>query len=285
MVRIGAHTFAWSPSLRDGEATEIFARLATTPIDFVEVASYDLSGLTAPHLRTLSERHGMPHALCSGLPGGLSLASADLTQRREAQDHVRRLLEFAHNSGAEKLSGPLHGDLSKPPSQPSTVEDWRRLCESYAELGDEIAAWGRPFSVEPLNRYQSSLLNTLEQAQALCDAISISNFGILVDLFHANIEQANLYNDLLHFQASTSHVHLCGANRGPIGSCHLDWSRLVQWLIQFPDEAGVSIETFNSNDPVLMCRTRTWRELGAPAEQIVIQGAATLKHLIGAASP
>lgn len=285
MVRIGAHTFAWSPSLRDAEATQIFARLTTTPIDFVEVASYDLSGLSAAHLRALSERHGLPHTLCSGLPGGLSLASADPSQRREAQDHVRRLLEFAQSSGAEKLSGPLHGDLSRPPSEPSTVEDWQRLCESYAELGQEIAAWGRPFSIEPLNRYQSSLLNTLEQAQVLCQVIGVGNVGILVDLFHANMEQANLYDDLLHVQASTSHVHLCGANRGPIGCCHLDWSRLVQWLIRFPDAAGVSIETFNASDPVLMRRTRTWRELGAPAERIVIQGAAMLKQLIGAASP
>jgi D-psicose/D-tagatose/L-ribulose 3-epimerase len=285
MVRIGAHTFAWSPSLRDGEATEIFALLETSPIDIVEAASYDLTDLSAAHLKSLSERHGLPHTLCSGLPGGLSLADAEVRRRREAQDHVRRLLEFAHNSGAEKISGPLHGDLSRPASEPSTAEDWERLCESYGELRKEIADWGRPFSVEPLNRYQSSLLNTIEQGQALYNAVGISNFGILVDLFHANIEQANLYEDLVLYQNSTSHVHLCGANRGLIGSCHLDWARLAQWLALFPDDDGVSIETFNPSDPVLMRRTRTWRELGAPAEQIVLQGAATLKHLIGAASP
>ena len=285
MLRIGAHTFAWSPSLNNAEATEIFERLEISPIDFVEAASYDLSGLSASHLKALSARHGLPHTLCSGLPRGLSLASAEVNQRREAQDHVRRLLEFAHNSGAEKLSGPLHGDLSQLASEPSTSEDWERLCESYRQLGDEIAAWGRPFSVEPLNRYQSSLINTLEQGQALREAVGVANFGILVDLFHANIEQSNLYDDLSRHQPATTHVHLCGANRGLIGSCHLDWERLAQWLGQFPADMGVSIETFNPHDPMLSRRTRTWRELGATAEQIVLEGATTLKHLIGVASP
>jgi D-psicose/D-tagatose/L-ribulose 3-epimerase len=285
MARIGAHTFAWSPSLSDREATEIFAQLETSPIDFVEAASYDLRELSAGHLKTLSARHGLPHTLCSGLPRGLSLASAEVSQRRDAQDHVRRLLEFAEHSGAEKLSGPIHGDLSQLASEPSSPEDWQRLCESYHELAGEIAAWGRPFSVEPLNRYQSSLLNTLEQGQALRDAVGVANFGILVDLFHANIEQANLYDDLVRHQPATTHVHLCGANRGLIGSCHLNWSRLAQWLAQFPAAMGFSIETFNSQDPVLSRRTRSWREFGATSEQIVMEGATTLKHLIGAASP
>jgi len=285
MVRIGAHTFAWSPSLCDSEATAIFGQLEQSDIDFVEAASYDLVGLSPDHLKDLSARHGMPHTLCSGLPRGLSLATSDEGKRREAQDHVRRLLDFAHTSGAEKISGPIHGDLSQLASEPSTSEDWQRLCESYSELAAEIGAWGRPFSVEPLNRYQSSLLNTIEKTQALRDAVGIANFGILVDLFHANLEQANLYDDLNRHQDSTTHVHLCGANRGKIGTCHLDWSKLGQWLNQFPRNYGVSIETFSAQDPLLSRRTRTWRELGAPAETIVLEGATKLKGLIGAASP
>ena len=285
MVKIGAHTFAWSPSLCDHEATTIFGRLEQGDIDFVEAASYDLDGLSPDHLKDLSARHGMPHTLCSGLPRGLSLAASDLSRRREAQDHVRRLLEFAQRSGAEKISGPIHGDLSHLANEPSSSEDWKRLCESYCELASEIKEWGKPFSVEPLNRYQSSLLNTIEQTQALRDAVGIANLGILVDLFHANLEQANLYDDLNRHQDSTTHVHLCGANRGKIGTCHLNWSKLGQWLNQFPSNYGVSIETFTAQDQLLSRRTRTWRELGAPAETIVLEGATKLKRLIGAASP
>lgn len=285
MIKIGAHTFAWSPSLNDDEATAIYARLEGSAVDFVEAASYDLEGLTPTHLKTLSQRHGLPHTLCSGLPRGLSLASADAAPQREAKDHVRRLLEFAQISGALKISGPIHGDLSRPASEPSSPEDWQRLCEAYGDLREDIKAWGKPFSVEPLNRFQSSLLNTLEQAKLLSDAVSLKNFGILADLFHANIEQAELYNDLTNHQSATTHVHLCGANRGLIGCCHLDWYRLALWLKAFPDGFGVSIETFNPKDPTLARRTRTWRELGDHAENIVFRGAQTLKHLVGAASP
>lgn len=285
MVLIGAHTFAWSPNLTDDQASDIFRQLEGGVVDFVEAASYDLEGLSPNHLQSLTSSHGLPHTLCSGLPRGLSLASSDPGKQKEAKDHVRRLLDFANASGALKISGPIHGDLSKPASEPSQPDDWQRLCEAYGDLGEDIRSWGKPFSVEPLNRYQSSLLNTLEQAEALRQNVGVDNFGILADLFHANMEQADLYNDLEQHQAGTTHVHLCGANRGLIGSCHLDWNRLGQWLKRFPSDYAVSIETFNSKDTVLACRTRTWRELGDTSEQIVLRGATTLKHLIGAASP
>jgi D-psicose/D-tagatose/L-ribulose 3-epimerase len=286
MVLIGAHTFAWSPGITDAELDPLFAELAGTAIDFVELASYDLEGLTPAAIRRVSAASGLPVTLCSGLPGGLSLASADASCRRQAQDHVRRLIEFALACGALKLSGPIHGDLSQPASAASGPDDWQRLLDSYGELSHDLAQSGLPFSIEPLNRYQSSLLNTLEQTEALCQAIGVETVGILADLFHANLEQGHLYNDLEAHRPDIRHVHICGANRGPIGRCHLDWPRLMRWIADFPATTLMSIETFNAEVPLLARRTRTWRQLGAPAPSIVLEGAAYLKqHLPGAWSP
>lgn len=102
MVLIGAHTFAWSPGITDAELEPLFAELTGTAIDFVELASYDLEGLTPAAIRRVSAASGLPVTLCSGLPGGLSLASADPQGRRQAQDHVRRLIDFALACGALK---------------------------------------------------------------------------------------------------------------------------------------------------------------------------------------
>lgn len=278
MVLIGAHTFAWSPGITDQELEPLFAELIGTAIDFVELASYDLEGLTPTAIRRVSAASGLPVTLCSGLPGGLSLASPEAACRREAQDHVRRLLEFAQACGAVKLSGPIHGDLSKPASEPSSSDDWKRLEESFLGLRSDLTESGLPFSIEPLNRYQSSLLNTLQQAEALRQAIDLENVGILADLFHANLEQDHLYRDLETHRTSIRHVHLCGANRGRIGCCHLDWHQLIQWIASFPATTMMSIETFNAEVPLLARRTRTWRPLGGSAPSIVLDGAATIKQ-------
>lgn len=282
---IGAHTFAWSPGITDAELDWIFPRLEGSHVDFVELASYDLQCLTPQAIIHASQRHGLPVTLCSGLPGGLSLASPEAAVRRAAQDHVRRLLEFAQACGARKLSGPIHGDLSSLAAEPSSQDQRQWLMDSYVALRTELSAAAIPFSIEPLNRYQSSLLNTLEQVAELCEAIDLPHVGVLADLFHANLEQSDLYADLISLQERTSHVHLCGANRGPIGCCHLDWNRLVGWLAAFPPEMMVSIETFNPNHPVLARRTRTWRQLGLDAESIVLNGARWLKDQVGALPP
>jgi D-psicose/D-tagatose/L-ribulose 3-epimerase len=285
MVLIGAHTFAWSPGITDGELEQLMPRLSHSAVDFVELATYDLADLTPGAVRRLSDQHGLPVTICSGLPRGLSLASPDARIRLEAQDHVRRLMEFSTECGALKLSGPIHGDLSVPASVPSTEADHQRLIESYLALREDLAQLDIPFSIEPLNRYQSSLLNTLEQVDALCQAIDLPHVGILADLFHANLEQGNLYHDLSAHQHHTTHVHLCGANRGPIGTCHIDWSRLVAWLSAFPPGMMVSIETFDPSNPVIAQRTRTWRSFGVDSETIVLSGAKQLKDWLGIPSP
>ncbi len=285
MVLIGAHTFAWSPGITDAELERLMPRLTGTAVDYVELASYDLVDLTPESVRRLSETHGLPVTICSGLPKGLDLSSADPSVRRQAQDHVRRLLDFSHACGALKLSGPIHGDLSVPASAPTSADQRQRLIDSYLNLRPELEQAALPFSIEPLNRYQSSLLNTLEQVAELCDAINLPNVGILADLFHANIEQGNIYNDLASHQSHTTHVHLCGANRGPIGQCHLDWNRITDWLLAFPAKMMVSIETFDSSNPVVAQRTRTWRQLGLDSETIVLEGARTLKQMMGVLPP
>lgn len=282
---IGAHTFAWSPGITDAELESLMPRLAGTSVDYVELASYDLSDLTPSVIRRLSDSYGLPVTLCSGLPRGLSLASAEVSVRREAQDHVRRLLEFADACGALKLSGPIHGDLSTPPLEPSSSDQHQWLIESYQGLRPDLAQSSIPFSIEPLNRYQSSLLNTLEQVAALCSAIDLPHVGILADLFHANLEQGNLYKDLASHQSITTHVHLCGANRGPLGKCHLDWTQLLAWLASFPATMMVSIETFDPCHPVIARRTRSWRSFGADSESIVLEGARFLKDGLGLLPP
>ena len=282
---VGAHTFAWSPGITDAELDWLFPRLEGTAVDFVELASYDLQNLTPQRVTQVSQRHGLPVTLCSGLPGGLSLASPDAAVRRAAQDHVRRLLEFAQACGACKLSGPIHGDLSSLASEPSSPEQRQWLVDSYVALRPDLSAAAIPFSIEPLNRYQSSLLNTLEQVAELCAAIDLPHVGVLADLFHANFEQSDLYADLVALQGRTTHVHLCGANRGPIGRCHLDWPRLVRWLATFPPDMMVSIETFNPDHPLLARRTRTWRQLGLDSESIVLDGARWLKDQMGVLPP
>jgi D-psicose/D-tagatose/L-ribulose 3-epimerase len=285
MVLIGAHTFAWSPGITDAELEWLMPRLEGTSVDYVELASYDLANLTPEVVVRLSSRHNLPVTVCSGLPRGLSLASTDASVRREAQDHVRRLLDFANACGAKKLSGPIHGDLSVPATEPSSSEARQYLVESYQALRPELAQLTIPYSIEPLNRYQSSLLNSLEQVHELCEAIDLPHVGILADLFHANLEQGQLYQDLSVHQPFTTHVHLCGANRGPIGQCHLDWSRLVDWLAAFPTGMMVSIETFNPANPEIARRTRTWRSFGVDSETIVLDGAKRLKHWLSVLPP
>ena len=62
MVLIGAHTFAWSPGITDAELDPLFAELTGTAIDFVELASYDLEGLTPAAIRRVSTASGLKFA-------------------------------------------------------------------------------------------------------------------------------------------------------------------------------------------------------------------------------
>ena len=102
---------------------------------------------------------------------------------------------------------------------------------------------------EPVNRYETSLVNTVAQGLELIEQVDESNLGLLFDTFHANIEEPSIERSLIEAGTRLFHVHVADSNRWHPGAGHLDFATFFGALSNTGYTGFVSGEFMPLPDP------------------------------------
>jgi sugar phosphate isomerase/epimerase len=105
--------------------------------------------------------------------------------------------------------------------------------------------------LEPLNRYESDIVNTTAEGLELIEQVGHPSLGLLLDTFHVNIEEASVYDCFRLAMAAGRlwHVHLGDSNRLPPGEGHLDFAGIVSTLAEAGYDGYLSAELLAKPDP------------------------------------
>jgi sugar phosphate isomerase/epimerase len=156
------------------------------------------------------------------------IADLDASRRREARENLKSQLGVIARCGGNGIVAPAsYGVLSKrlPPytSPRPTEEDVEIVVEALAELGETAQREGAFLFLEPLNRYEDFVLNTLAQGADVIRQAGTTGVRLCADFYHMNIEEADIAGALLEASAHLGHVHLSDSNRHEPGAGHTDW--------------------------------------------------------------
>ena len=172
---------------------------------------------------------------------GLSLSHHDRIERERACAYVRRIIEFASLFDAPAIVGSMQG--SSGPKQTreealaNLVNSLRQLCVS---AGDQRV----PLLLEPLNRYETDLVNTLEEGAEVCEEVTTGDLKLLADLFHMNIEEPDIAQSIEIHAQHIGHVHFADSNRRAVGFGHTPMEPIVQALKKNGYKGYLSAEVF-----------------------------------------
>src|SRR5207253_4032862 len=112
----------------------------------------------------------------------------------------------------------------------SRQEILQHLAEAVAELGNYAKQYRVPLLFEPLNRYETNIINTVTAGLDLIDSMDTDNVRLLCDLFHMNIEERNIAGSLKKAGGYLGHVHLADSNRRAAGLGHTDFEPIAEAL-------------------------------------------------------
>ncbi|MCD6351876.1 MAG: sugar phosphate isomerase/epimerase [Armatimonadetes bacterium] len=185
-----------------------------------------------------------PSTICAGFRG--TPLDSDPEQREIAIEDCKMLLKVAADLGAVGLifvpifGGPRIPDLS-PLADAVTLEK-QLLVELGKILGDAAAEAGSLLLLEPLNRYETHLLNRLEQAVEICQQVDNPHVKIMADFFHMNIEEPVIEDSLRQNGEYIAHVHLADSLRWLPGYGHTDFRAGFQALQDIGFEGYMALE-------------------------------------------
>ena len=172
---------------------------------------------------------------------GLSLTDPDADKRQRAKVFIREIIDFGAGFQAPAIIGSMQGKWGGELDQAAALD---LLREALNELGAHAAERGVPLIYEPLNRYETNLVNTVAQGVGLMKSLSTDNVKLLADLFHMNIEEASLPDAIRAATGFIGHVHFVDSNRRAAGFGHLDLAPVAAALVETGYDRYASAEAF-----------------------------------------
>jgi len=130
-----------------------------------------------------------------------------------------------------------YSDLDKPAV-------WARGVESVKTLGKIAVDLDITMSLEVVNRYETMVMNTAEEAVRFCKEVDNPNVKILLDTFHMNIEEDNIADAIRFAGGMMNYMHAGEGNRKVPGQGSLPWGEIGQALRDIGFNGDVVMEPF-----------------------------------------
>ena len=185
----------------------------------------------------------------------------------------------------EQLVGPMYSPVGQFTGVRRTADEWRHAVDCWRELRP-VVAQTVPVALEPLNRFETYFLNTVDDAAALCDEIGDDRVGILIDTFHANIEEKSIGAALRRAGRHLKHLHTCENDRGIPGTGNVNWPEFFAAVRDTGYDGWLTIESFGFSLGEIAAAASIWRDLAPTPEAIAFEGVkflrANVERLAGA---
>ncbi|MFZ5590557.1 MAG: 5-keto-L-gluconate epimerase [Bacillota bacterium] len=224
--------------------------VADLGFDAVELAIRDPEQVDASGLKTLLQKLGLPVvAIGTGQAygeEGLSFTDPRAEVRWAAIERVKKHIDLAAKLDAMVIIGLIRGRRVDGVTQEQAVQ-W--LLEALCQCAGHAVPQQVRLVLEPINRYETNLLNTVAETMDLIRQSGCSNIGILYDTFHANIEEADMHRAIREAGQLLWHVHTADSNRWAPGFGHLDFTSLVVTLRGIGYRGALSAEILPLPDP------------------------------------
>jgi D-psicose/D-tagatose/L-ribulose 3-epimerase len=275
-MRYGANTLIWAESFGPAQFS-ILPRVKSAGLDGVEIPIFHPAGLQSAEVRRELERMELACTACTVMPPGLSLGDADPQIRAQARTHVCDCIHAAAEAGVSLLAGPIYTPVGFFTGHRRSADEWQRTIESWRELTPVVEAVGLQIAIEALNRFETYFLNTVDDAAALCDAIDSPHIGILIDTFHANIEEKSIGAALRRAGRHLKHLHTCENDRGTPGTGNVNWPEFFTAVRDLGYNGWLTIESFGFSLGEIAAAASIWRDLAPTPESIAFEGVKFLR--------
>jgi D-psicose/D-tagatose/L-ribulose 3-epimerase len=279
MRPIGVNTWVWLSPLTDAEAPRVLEHVAGLGFDAVELPLEQPGHLTAHVLRPVLDGLGLRPGVVGAMAPGRNLVTAPVSEVRATQDYLRSCIDLAHDLGAPSVCGPFYA---------ATGRVWRMdagaRTAAYAELRDNLAPVvehardaGVRIGIEPLNRYETSLVNTVAQARDALGPLLGPHLGLALDTYHLNIEERDSAAAVRAAGEALVHVQVCGNDRGAPGGDQTDWGAVLAALDDVGYDGPLVIESFTADNAAIATAASIWRPLAATQDELAVAGLAHLR--------
>ncbi len=275
MWDIGVNTWVWTSPLTDDGLAVLAPKVRAWGFDVIELP-VEQPGDWDPHRAAdLLAALDLKATIVLAMAPGRELVVADTVT--ETQDYLRHAVDVAATVGSPVAAGPAYSSVGRAWRIEDRSALYAELRENLAPVVEYAAANDVRIAVEPLNRYETSVINTVEQALEVLDGLPGEGCGLALDTYHMNIEESAPANAIRSAGAHLAHVQVCGNDRGTPGADHQDWPALLGALADAGYRGPLCIESFTPDNATIAIAASIWRPLARSPDALATEGLSFLR--------
>lgn len=283
-ISFGASTWLWVSPFTTASIGELFPKIAGMGFDTVEIAVEDPALIDAQAVKEALRQHQLKAIICGAFGPSRDLTHEDPAVHRNCFTYIESCLDMCAELGTDFFGGPMYSAVGKArmvePEQRKkewdlAVKNLRTVCEMAAVRGLKIA-------LEPLNRFESDLVNTTEDVLRLIGDIGHPAANVMLDGFHMNIEERNVEQAITAAGDKLIHLQVSENFRGTPGAGHTPWEAYRKGLEAIGYTGTVSIESFTPQNRELAGAVCFWHPMAESQDDLATEGLAFLKRWAGA---
>lgn len=243
--KFGVHSLVFTDDWSESNARAACDAAARIGYDLIEVLIFDHETFDPEMTGRVVADSGLDLRLGMALGPDADISSTDPDLAARGEAAVARGLELASALGAPAISGITYAAFNAYDAPP-TMEQRDQVAASIARLDARAGELGVKLGLEPVNRYESYLVNTLDQAGDMIRAIGAKNLFVHMDTFHMNIEEADLAGAIARNGNLLGYAHLADNNRGVLGAGTFDFTSYFRALARAGYTGDFTVESFSA---------------------------------------
>ena len=275
-MKYGVHIALWMKTWQD-DVIPYIEEAARLGFDGVELSLLGMTDENITRIKQCLNETGLELTCTTGLSMAQDISSDDPELRQAGTAYLEHAIKTVSALGSPLLSGVIFAPWGKR-LMTDRAGRWQRSADALKKLAPFARDHGVRLGIEAINRFETDLVNTAQQALELTQTIDEPNVGILLDSFHMNMEEKDIESALVSTKDKLFHFHCVENDRGVPGSGHTPWTNFFGGLKATNYQGWLTLEMFIQANEAVSPDLAIWRSIETDPSEAARQGLKFLKE-------
>jgi D-psicose/D-tagatose/L-ribulose 3-epimerase len=281
-VEFGVNTFVWVSPLSTAAVKVLAPKVKSMGFDILELAVEKPELIDVNAVSEVLSDVGLGAVVCGAWGPDRNISSSDAGAVAASNTYVHWLVDAAAELGSSTVCGPMYSGVGKThlDDKDARKAEWARAVEGVREMAAYAAGKGVRLALEPLNRFETDMINVASQGLDFIDQVAMENVGLHLDTFHMHLEEKDSSDAIRRASDKIYHFHACENDRGVPGTGQVHWPEIASALKAVKYGGPVVIESFASEVREIARAVCIWREIAPSQDAIASEGLQFLKSIL-----